>query len=320
MVAPTEQPALTPEDLALLASLCDPASAADFAQRPDLAPFLDRPDVQAQLAAILTIRDIRYSASLQAANLSAIASLQAVIAETTDLTEKRRAAASIVRTVRSATSRSCHRGRLSDLGAPRANAAAPRTTFRSPSSLLNSTPGAPPPEIPPHFKRINTFVYSETPSRSLNAKQAVANALALLQQGDDSALQALFNHCTHRARFEAATPEAFQPIARQKFKDQLEFQAAFAAPLIQTERQRARQDVIIIPRTGSTPGQPLAFTIHLHYPMNGDREYCWLISGYTECRPPLVAQLSEPCGALPGTHPPETVPSPAEPSGFPDSS
>jgi hypothetical protein len=289
---------MSPEDLQLLASLCDPDSPVDFAARPDLAPFLDRPEVQAHLAALLTVRDIRYNASLQQANLTAIATLQDVIKESTDLTEKRRAATSICRTVRSATSQPCHRGRLCDLGASRASAPAAATdlgarythTFRSPAGLLSSTPGAPPPEIPAHFKRINTFIYSETPTRSLTAKQAVANALALLQQGDSSALQSLFNHCTHRARFQAETPEAFELLAREKFEDQLEFQAAFAAPLVQESRQRARQNIIIIPKAGSTPSEPAAFTIHLHHPLFGERESCWLIDRYSP-----VARLSEPC-------------------------
>jgi hypothetical protein len=192
-----EQSTLTPGDLAFLADLCDPGKPVAFATRPDLAAFLDRPEVQAQLAAIIAVRDIRYSASLQAANLNAIATLQDVIKETSDLTEKRRAATSILRTGRPAA-RPLHRDRRD----PRVST----HTFRAPAGLLNSTPGAPPPHIPAHFKRINTFVYSETPSRTLSAKQAVANALALIQQGDSESLQSLFNHCTHRGPLAPALP------------------------------------------------------------------------------------------------------------------
>lgn len=304
---------MSPEDLQLLSSLCDPAQPVDFAARPELAAFLDRPEVQAQLAAILTIRDIRYHASLQAANTAAIATLQQVIAETEDLTEKRRAATSILRTVRSATS-ACHRGRLGDLGAgPRnatSNPGAPAAHFRAPAGLT-STPGAPPFHIPPHFKRINTFVYSETPARSMNARQAVANALALIQQGDSDSLQALFNHSTHRGRFGTKDADSFEPRIRDCMKDELGFQAAFAAPLVQTGRQSARQDVIIIPKSG----EPAAFTIHLQYPMYGDNEYCWLIDRYT-CRPPAAppSPHESDAPAARSSHEPSSIPPPHEAS------
>jgi hypothetical protein len=295
---------MSPEDLQLLADLCNPGKPVDFAARPDLADFLERPEVQAHLAAILTLRDIRYQATLQNATTSAIATLQKVISDTDDLIEQRRAATSILRTVRAANSprgkqdrprnAPCHRDRLCDLGAPShpdqlRDLGAPRTTFRSPAALFTAIPGAPPFEIPSHFKRLNTFVYSEVAARSLNARQVVANALALLQQGDSQSLQALFNHCTYTGRFGTASPEQFEPIARQRYADLLELKAAYAAPLIRTTRQRARQDVIIIQKSG----HPAAFTIHLNYPMFGDQEYCWIIDRYSpnpHLTPPESAQ------------------------------
>jgi hypothetical protein len=260
---------VSPSDLQLLASLCDPGNPVDFAALPDLAEFLDRPQVQAQLAAILTIRDIRYHARLQEASLSAIATLQEIIHDTGDLTEKRRAATSILRTVRPAAPPSHQRRPAA------ANSAAHRATSRAHATLL--TPGAAPIEVPPHFKPLSTAIYSDIPSRSLKPRQVIANALALIQQGDTGSLQALFAHCTHRGRFQTRTPEDFVPLARQHHHDLLHFQAAFAAPFIQTARQRGRQDLIIITR----PGEPIAFTVHLNYPMFGDHEYCWLIDHFS---------------------------------------
>jgi putative transposase len=94
-------------------------------------------------------------------------------------------------------------------------------------------------------------------------------------------------------RFATEDPDDFEPLAREKLKDQLEFQAAFAAPLIQTERQRARQDVIIIPKADGTPAHPIAFTIHLSYPMFGRAEYCWLIDHYSPAARPSEASPAE---------------------------
>jgi hypothetical protein len=271
MVAAADPTALTPEDGARLAAFFDCGACyiklAASTSQPlhDIMSWALQPHIQNAI-------EVMQRAADTARRTRALAMLESLADQSTDPVEKRRAATAIVRITHFA-----HRLRPAAFGAP-------RTSFRTPAGLLNSTPGAPPPDIPAHFKRINTFVYSETPSRSLSAKQAVANALAHMQQGDDDALGALFNLSTWSGRFRAQTQEQFETLARERLKDQLQFQAAFAAPLLQTGRQSARQDVIIIPKAEGTPADPIAFTIHLSYPMHGAGEFCWLINGYSRSR------------------------------------
>jgi hypothetical protein len=263
MVASADQPTLTSEDGARLAAFfqhgqCYLALAQNTGQPLHvLLTWALQPHIQHTI-------EVMQRASDTARRNEALDLLRTLAIASDDPVGKRRAATSIVHAT-------CNQHwsprRSGSLSHPSRAAAATNLGAR------HTHTGPPPPEIPAHFKRLSTFVYSETPSRSLKPRHAIANALALIQQGDSASLHALFNHCTHHGRGQTTSPEDFEPLARERFKELLGFHAAFAAPLIQTQRQAARQDVIII----TAAGEPIAFTIHLTYPMFGEREYCWLI-------------------------------------------
>jgi hypothetical protein len=276
MVAPADHPVFTLGDGARLAAFfqqgqCYIALASHTGQPiHELLSWALQPHIQQAI-------DIMQRARREARRTEALDILQTLARDSTDPVEQRRAATAIVRITHPHhlhPHRAPHREQRHAAPGALDRAAPP---FNAPPGLAGDPPAAPPPHIPAHYKRVNTFVYSEAPSRSLSPRQVIAKALALIQQGDAPALHALFDHSTFAGRFQTKDADEFEPIARQKLANCIDFQAAFAAPLVQTGRQRARQDVIIIPRSGD----PAAFTIHLHYLMFGECEYCWLIDRYT---------------------------------------
>jgi hypothetical protein len=276
MVAPADHPVFSLDDGARLAAFfqqgqCYIALASHTGQPiHELLSWALQPHIQQAI-------DLMQRARREARRTEALDILQTLARDSADSVEQRRAATAIVRITHPHhpyPHRAPHREQRH---AGQSAADRPAPPFTAPPGLAGDPPAAPAPHIPPHYKRVNTFVYSEIPSRSLSPRQVVANALALIQQGDAPALHALFDHSSYSGRFQTKDADQFEPIARQKLANCIGFQAAFAAPLVQTERQLARQDVIIITRSGD----PAAFTIHLHYPMFGESEYCWLIDRYT---------------------------------------